>query len=59
MSDLIAVAYPDRATAKVTPDKVLPEISQYGGEVLQTSLDEESEAKLREVLEQAGAAQAA
>jgi uncharacterized membrane protein len=44
---------------KVTPDKVLPEISQYGGEVLQTSLDEESEAKLREVLEQAGAAQAA
>lgn len=44
---------------KVTPDKVLPEISQYGGEVLQTSLDDESEAKLREVLEQAGAAQAA
>jgi uncharacterized membrane protein len=36
---------------KVTPDKVLPEIRQYGGEVLQTSLDDESEARLREVLE--------
>jgi uncharacterized membrane protein len=36
---------------KVTPDKVLPEISQYGGDVLQTSLDDESEARLREVLE--------
>ena len=36
---------------KVTPDKVLPQISQYGGEVLQTSLDDESEERLREVLE--------
>lgn len=36
---------------KVTPDKVLPEISQFGGEVIQTSLDDESEARLREVLE--------
>lgn len=36
---------------KVTPDKVLPEIQQYGGEVLQTSLDDEAEARLREVLE--------
>jgi uncharacterized membrane protein len=36
---------------QVTPDKVLPEISQYGGEVLQTSLDDESETRLREVLE--------
>jgi uncharacterized membrane protein len=36
---------------KVTPDKVLPEISQYGGEVIQTSLDDDAEAKLREVLE--------
>jgi uncharacterized membrane protein len=40
---------------KMTPDKVLPEISQYGGEVIQTSLDDASEAKLREVLEGAGA----
>jgi uncharacterized membrane protein len=36
---------------KMTPDKVLPQISQYGGEVLQTSLDDESEERLREVLE--------
>ncbi|MBV9607328.1 MAG: DUF1269 domain-containing protein [Solirubrobacterales bacterium] len=36
---------------KVTPDKVLPQISQYGGEVIQTSLDDEAEARLREVLE--------
>jgi uncharacterized membrane protein len=36
---------------KVTPDKVLPQISQFGGEVIQTSLDDESEARLRDVLE--------
>lgn len=36
---------------RVTPDKVLPEIRQYGGEVLQTSLDDEAEARLRELLE--------
>ncbi len=36
---------------KVTPDKVLPEIQPYGGEVMQTSLDDESEARLRELLE--------
>ena len=41
---------------KVTPDKVLPEISQFGGEVIQTSLDDESEARLREVLERREAA---
>ena len=35
---------------RVTPDKVLPQISQYGGEVIQTSLDDESETRLREVL---------
>jgi uncharacterized membrane protein len=44
---------------KVTPDKVLPQISEFGGEVMQTSLDDEAEAKLREVLEGAGAAQPA
>jgi uncharacterized membrane protein len=43
---------------KVTADKVLPEISQYGGEVLQTSLDDESEARLREVIEGAQASAA-
>lgn len=41
---------------KMTPDKVLPEISQYGGEVIQTSLDDEAEEKLRELLEGVGAA---
>lgn len=41
---------------KVTPDKVLPEISKYGGEVIQTSLDDESEERLREVLQGTAAA---
>jgi uncharacterized membrane protein len=36
---------------KVTPDKVLPELSGYGGDVIQTSLDDEQEERLREVLE--------
>jgi uncharacterized membrane protein len=39
-----------------TPDKVLPEISRFGGEVIQTSLDNESEERLREILETRGAA---
>lgn len=38
---------------RVTPDKVLPRIQQYGGEVLQTSLDNEDEERLRELLESA------
>ena len=33
-----------------TPDKVLPRISQYGGEVIQSSLDNETEAQLDAVL---------
>jgi|SRR5581483_3517974 len=37
--------------SKMTPDKVLPEISSYGGEVMQTSLDNESEERLREALD--------
>jgi uncharacterized membrane protein len=41
---------------KVTPDKVLPEIQQYGGDVIQTSLSDESEARLREALEAKDAA---
>lgn len=36
---------------KSTPDKVLPRIREYGGEVLQTSLDAESEERLREALD--------
>jgi len=33
---------------KITPDKVLAHVKQYNPTVLQTSLDEEQEAKLRE-----------
>ena len=33
-----------------TPDKVLPRIAQYGGEVLQSSLDDETEAQLQAAL---------
>jgi uncharacterized membrane protein len=36
---------------KSTPEKVLPRIEQYGGDVMQTSLDDEAEARLREALE--------
>jgi uncharacterized membrane protein len=35
---------------KATPDKVLPHVQRYGGEVIQTSLDDETEARLREAL---------
>jgi uncharacterized membrane protein len=38
---------------KATPDKVLPEIKQYGGTVLQTSLSHEDEAKLQAALAEA------
>ena len=33
-----------------TPDKVLPRISQYGGEVIQSSLDNDAEARLEAAL---------
>jgi uncharacterized membrane protein len=36
---------------QVTPDKVLPRISEYGGKVLQTSLSNESEQRLQEALD--------
>jgi len=35
---------------RTTPDKVLPRISQYGGQVIQTSLGPEKEAELRAAL---------
>jgi uncharacterized membrane protein len=34
-----------------TPDKVLPRISQFGGEIIQSSLDDEAEARLQAALE--------
>jgi uncharacterized membrane protein len=41
-----------------TPDKVLPRISQYGGEVLHTSLDSETEQMLQDALREGAAAPA-
>lgn len=35
---------------KVTPDKVLPEIQQFGGTVLRSSLSRDQEQRLREIL---------
>lgn len=32
-----------------TPDKVIPEIAQYGGEIIKTSLSQEQEEHLREI----------
>jgi uncharacterized membrane protein len=40
-----------------TPDKVLPRVSQYGGEVLHTSLSNEAEQTLQEALVKGAAAQ--
>ena len=39
-----------------TPDKVLPEIASFGGEVIHTSLDNEAEERLRHILETRDAA---
>src|SRR4051812_22616616 len=39
-----------------TRDKVLPEIAKFGGEVIQTSLDGDSEERLRHILETRDAA---
>jgi uncharacterized membrane protein len=44
---------------RVTPDKVLPRISQYGGKVIQTSLSTESEQRLKDALSATGATDAA
>lgn len=44
---------------KVTPDKVLPQIQQFGGEIIQTSLDDEAEDRLRDALQASGATAAA
>jgi uncharacterized membrane protein len=39
-----------------TPDKVLPRVSQYGGEIIQSSLDNDAETRLQEALRAHGAA---
>jgi uncharacterized membrane protein len=41
---------------EATRDKVVPEISKYGGHVIQSSLSNEQEAALQEALDQRGAA---
>jgi uncharacterized membrane protein len=38
-----------------TPDKVLPEIQHFGGTVLQSSLDNDAEARLQDALQAQGA----
>jgi uncharacterized membrane protein len=38
---------------KVTADKVVPQMAQFGGTVLSTNLSEEQEKKLREALHKA------
>ena len=61
MKDLGANLKPGGAAVIVlvhrsTPDKVLPEIARFGGEVIQTSLDDDAEQRLRQVLESRDAA---
>jgi uncharacterized membrane protein len=41
--------------SRSTPDKVIPAVRDYGGTVLQSSLDNEAEARLREALQVQGA----
>jgi uncharacterized membrane protein len=61
MKDLGEQLQPGKATLILlvrasTPDKVLPAVAQYGGEVLHTSLDDEREQHLRRILESRDAA---
>lgn len=42
-----------------TPDKVLPAVAPYGGEILKTSLSHEGEERLREAVDSAKAGQSA
>jgi uncharacterized membrane protein len=61
MKDLGEKLHPGGAAVIVlihrsTPDKVLPEIAQFGGEIIQTSLDDDAEQRLRHVLETRNAA---
>ncbi|HEY7347350.1 MAG TPA: DUF1269 domain-containing protein [Ktedonobacterales bacterium] len=42
---------------RVTADKVIPEVSKYGGKVLQSSLSEDAEARLQAALSQSAPSQ--
>ena len=44
---------------KSTPDKVVPELAQFGGKILQTSLPKETEEKLQDALNKGAAEQLA
>ncbi len=44
---------------KSTPDKVVPELAQFGGTILQTSLPKETEEKLQDALNRGGGEQVA
>jgi uncharacterized membrane protein len=41
-----------------TPDKVIPEVAQYGGEIVKTSLSNDAEEQLKEAVKAAQASQA-
>ena len=56
MKELAANMKPGSSTLfilarKAQPDKVLPEISKFGGKVIKTSLSHEDEAKLQAALD--------
>jgi uncharacterized membrane protein len=61
MKDLGTQLQPGKAALillihRATPDKVLPQIAHFGGDVIQTSLDDEHEEQLRRILEARDAA---
>lgn len=63
ISDLAAGLQPNTSALfllvrKATPDKVIPEIKQYGGKILQTSLSHEDEVKLQAALSEVQSANA-
>ena len=64
MKDLGTRLEPGKAALSVlvhrsTPDKVLPEISQWNGEIIQSSLSDEAEEELRKAVESERSAAAA
>ena len=63
MKELAATLQPGNSALfvlvrKATPDKVVAEISKFGGKVLKTSLKSEDEAKLQAALDSAKSASA-
>lgn len=63
MANLVAIAYDDMDQAErvmrsmeATRDKVVPEISKYGGRVIQSSQSNEQQQAVQEALDARGAA---